>query len=225
MITKLWIRWRALMGIAIGLVATTSASAWAGSFTPGDILVSSTTDLQTSLLREYTPTGTLVQTFSVPIAPGGDSYSRGVATDASGNAQIYNGTFSPYLTTLNPTGSGSFSNHTFSGWSTVNDIYFGGVAVNGNYAYATDMATFGGGSPQRNRAVRPDQLFGDKVRLGAGERIGRLHDGRPGTQRHALRPVAGRQPRGRQHRRDQPGVDDQDDDHPAIPVPGFGRHG
>ena len=165
------------------------------AFTPGDILVSSTTDFQTSLLREYTPTGTLVQTFSVPIAPGGDAYSRGIATDASGNVQIYNGTFSPYLTTLNPTGSGSFSNHTFSGWSTVNDIYFGGVAVNGNYAYATDMSTFGGGSP--NGIVRFDltNFSATTVRLGAGERIGRLHDGQPGTQRHALRPVAGRQPR------------------------------
>ncbi len=135
------------MGMAIVGVATTSPSTWAGSFTPGDILVSSTTDLQTSILREYTPTGTLVQSFSVPIAPGGDSYIRGIATDTSGNAQIYNGTFNPYLTTLNPT-TGTFSNYTTSGWSTINDIYFGGVVVNGNYAYATDMATNNsGGSP------------------------------------------------------------------------------
>jgi len=141
-------RWQGLMGIAIGLLATTSPSAWGGSFTAGDILVSSTTDLNTSVLREYTPTGTLVQTFSVPIAPGGDAYARGIATDVSGNAQIYNGTFSPFLTTLNSAGSGSFSNHTFSGWSTVNDIYFGGLVVNGNYAYATDMATDNpGGAP------------------------------------------------------------------------------
>ncbi len=156
-----------IAGIAIGLIATTSFSARGASFTPGDILVSSTTDLQTSILREYTPTGTLVQTFSVPIAPGGDAYARGIATDAAGNVQIYNGTFSPYLTTLNPAGSGSFSNHTFSGWSTVNDIYFGGVVVNGNYAYATDMATADpGGSP--NGIVRFDLTNFSATRFASG---------------------------------------------------------
>jgi hypothetical protein len=153
------------MGLAIVWVATTSPSAWAGSFTPGDILVSSTTDLQTSILREYTPTGTLVQTFSVPVAPGGDSYIRGIATDTSGNAQIYNGTFNPYLTTLNPT-TGTFSNHTFGGWSTINDIYFGGVVVNGNYAYATDMATAGAGAP--NGIVRFDLTNFSATRFASG---------------------------------------------------------
>jgi hypothetical protein len=159
-------RWKPLMGMAILWFATTSPSAWAGSLTPGDILVSSTTDLQTSILREYTPTGTLVQTFSVSVAPGGDAYSRGIATDTSGNVQIYNGTFAPFLTTLNPAGSGSFSNHTFGGWSTINDIYFGGVVVNGNYAYATDMATAGTGAP--NGIVRFDLTNFSATRFASG---------------------------------------------------------
>jgi len=160
-------RLRELMGVAIGLLATTAPAAWAASLTPGDILVSSTTDLQTSVLREYTPTGTLVQTFSVPIAPGGDAYARAIATDVAGNVQIYNGTFSPYLTTLDPTGSGSFSNHTFSGWSTINDIYFGGLVVNGNYAYATDMATDNpGGAP--NGIVRFDLTTFAATRFASG---------------------------------------------------------
>jgi hypothetical protein len=159
-------RWKVLLGMAIVSFATTSPTTWAGTLIPGDILVSSTTDLQTSILREYTPTGTLVQTFSVPIAPGGDSYSRGIATDAAGNVQIYNGTFSPYLTTLNPTGAGSFSNHTFNGWSTVNDIYFGGIVVNGKYAYATDMATAGAGAP--NGIVRFDLTNFSATRFASG---------------------------------------------------------
>ena len=154
-----------MIGMAIGLLATTWPSAWAGSLTPGDILVSSTTDLQTNVLREFTPTGTLVQTFTVPTAPGGDAYIRGIATDATGNVQIYNGTFSPFLTTLDPTGSGTFTNHTFSGWSTVNDIYFGGVAVNGNYAYATDMDT-SGGAP--NGIVRFDLTNFSATRFASG---------------------------------------------------------
>jgi PEP-CTERM motif len=163
-------RWKPLMGMAIVWFATTSPSAWAGSLTPGDILVSSTTDLQTSILREYTPTGTLVQTFSVPVAPGGDAYSRGIATDTSVNVHIYNWTCSPYLTTLDPTTS-TFSNHTFGGWSTVNDIYFGGVVVNGKYAYATDMATDNpGGGP--NGIVRFDLTNFSATRFASGRANG-----------------------------------------------------
>lgn len=157
------------MGIAIVMAAIASPSAWAGSLTPGDILVSSTQDLQTNVLREYTPTGSLVQTFSVPIAPGGDSFIRGIATDSAGNVQIYNGTFSPYLTTLNPS-SDSFSNHTLSGWSTINNIYFGGIAVNGNYAYATDMSTANGGEP--NGIVRFDLTNFSATRFASGSANG-----------------------------------------------------
>jgi hypothetical protein len=142
--TKL--RWTAFMVATIGVASIVPPAAWAAPLTPGDILVSSTTNLSTNALREYTPTGTLVQTFSVPIAPGGDGYSRGIATDTSGNVQIYNGTFSPYLTTLNPS-TNTVTNHTLSGWSTINNIFFGGMAVNGNYAYATDMATANTGGP------------------------------------------------------------------------------
>jgi hypothetical protein len=142
--TKL--RWSALIAAAIGVAAIFPRAAWASPLTPGDILVSSTNNLQTNVLREYTPTGTLVQTFSVPTAPGGDAFIRGIATDTSGNVQIYNGTFSPYLTTLNPSTS-TFANHTISGWSTINNIYYGGLVVDGNYAYATDMATANSGGP------------------------------------------------------------------------------
>jgi hypothetical protein len=158
--------WQELLGIAIGLIAITPPTARAAMLTPGDILVSSTTNLQTSVLREYTTTGSLVQTFSVPIAPGGDAYIRGIATDVTGKVQIYNGTFSPSLTTLDPTGSGSFSNHTLTGWSTVNDLNFGGVVVNGNFAYATDMATFGTGGP--NGIVRFDLTNFSATRFASG---------------------------------------------------------
>ena len=108
-----------------------------------------------------------MQTFTVPVAPGGDSYARGIGTDVNGNVQIYNGTFSPYLTTLNPAGAGSFTNHTFAGWSTVNDLHFGGLAVNGNFAYATDMVTDNpGGSP--NGIVRFDLTTFAATRFASG---------------------------------------------------------
>jgi hypothetical protein len=123
-------------------VATLARPAAAAMLTPGDILVSSTTDLATNVLREYTQSGSLVQTFSVPIAPGGDAYIRDIAADGAGNVQIYNGTFNPALTTLNPS-TVTFANHTGVGFSTVNDLNFGGIAVAGNFAYVTDMFTAG----------------------------------------------------------------------------------
>ena len=96
---------------------------------------------------------------------GGDSFSRGVATDSSGNAQIYNGTFLPSLTTLNPSTS-TFSNHTLSGWSTVNNLNYGGIVVAGNYAYASDMFTFNGGEP--NGIVRFDLTNFSATRFAMG---------------------------------------------------------
>jgi hypothetical protein len=50
------------------------------------------------------------------------------------------------LTTLNPS-TNTFTNHTFAGWSTIGNLSFGGIAVNGNYAYATDMVTASPGGP------------------------------------------------------------------------------
>jgi hypothetical protein len=149
-----------------GLLTMATSSAWGASLTPGDILVSSTTDLDTSLIREYTTTGQLVQTFTAPVAPGIGTAARGIVTDASGNVQIYNGTFTPTLTTLDPTGAGSFSNHTMAGWSTINNITFGGVAVSGNYAYVSDMTTANGGEP--NGIVRFDLTNFSATRFASG---------------------------------------------------------
>ncbi len=163
--------WVGTMGVAMGLLTIAGPTSQAGSFTPGDILVTTSSDLQTSFLKEYTPTGTLVQSVQVPVAPGGDSYARSIATDAAGNAQIYNGTFNPFLTTLDPAGSGTFSNHTISGWSTVNNLNYGGLVVDGNYAYATDMATDNsGGSP--NGIVRFDLTSFSATRFASGTQNG-----------------------------------------------------
>ena len=125
-----------LLLFAVFAVATCRAR----SFTAGDILVS---EFFNGTLAEYTATGMLVQQFQIPITPGDFFNSmRGVAVDQSGRAQIYNGTFGADLVTLDPA-SGVIQNHAFPGWSTVNNITFGGIAVSGNYAFVTDMATFG----------------------------------------------------------------------------------
>src|SRR5262249_52743487 len=78
----------------------------AGPITQGDILVTQG-NFGGSSLKEFTPTGTFVQTITLPMP--GDGGARGVVVDSNGNVQIYNGTFSPFLTIYNPN-TGAFTN-------------------------------------------------------------------------------------------------------------------
>jgi len=92
-------------------------------------------------LREYT-TGTLVQSFTVPRGPApADGPARDVIVGPAGQAHVYNGTFNPYLSTLDPV-TGTWSHVTHAGWDTVNNVSYGGVARYGPCVFATDMATF-----------------------------------------------------------------------------------
>ena len=129
-------------------VAVCAPSARAGLFSEGNILVSlgdpgSDTNLDT--LYEYTRSGAPVQSFHIPypISPiPSAEYARDVAVSPDGFAHVYNGTFSPYVSTLNPV-VGTWSHKTHSSWSTVNNGTYGGIAAIDNYVFATDMNTVG----------------------------------------------------------------------------------
>jgi hypothetical protein len=167
------------------------AHAPAAPLTPGDILVNDET-FGPGRLREFTPSGVLVQTFAVPTAPGGDTQPRDVAVDVNGNVQVYNGTFSPYLTTINPVTGAVIANTTLPGWSTVNNITYGGLGAFGNYVFATDMATAGAGAPNGIIRFNVNDYSalrfasgsangpGDYIQLAAG-RNGLLYAQFPGT--------------------------------------------
>jgi hypothetical protein len=111
---------------------------WAAPFKPGNILVSNSPFGDEDIF-EYTPAGALVQ--SINLSPANDG--RDLIVDRAGRAQLYNGVFSPTLTQYDPK-TNSFSSRTFAGWSTVNNLTYGGVATNGRYVFATDMNTNGG---------------------------------------------------------------------------------
>lgn len=81
-------------------------------------LVADGINSSTGRIQEFTTSGQLVQTLHYTRAPG-DTDPRGIIVDGNGNIQIYNGTFTPYLTTLNPTTGQIVGNTTVSGWSTV----------------------------------------------------------------------------------------------------------
>jgi hypothetical protein len=126
----------------------------------GDILVDADNRLQ-----EYQQNGTQVSAILVPNPPNqGSDESRGVTVDSFGKVDIYNGTFDPYLATYTPA-TNSWTQQTFPGWSTVNNVTYGGVTAFQNFVFASDMNT--GGAPE-NGIVRFDLSGGPTVRFANG---------------------------------------------------------
>jgi hypothetical protein len=116
-------------------------------------------------VAEYTMTGTRVQILANVPQPGSTGPTTEEARDlilGPGNAiHLYNGTFSPYLARLD-LNTLAWTQQTFAGWSTVNNLSYGGLARLGQYVFATDMNT-GGGAPAG--VVRFDTGGGPTVRF------------------------------------------------------------
>ena len=136
-----------------------AAPAVAAEFGRDNILV---TGLDSFRLIEFNTGGGVVQTFNIPPAPGTGSSLRDVIVSADGQAHMYNGTFTPQLTSLDPP-TGAVENRTFPEWSTVNNVSYGGIGVFGGFIYATDMRTFNGGEAQG--IVRFDLTSGTAIRF------------------------------------------------------------
>jgi hypothetical protein len=108
-----------------------------------------------SLFKEFTPNGTFIRSESIPIG-GASEHARDLAFNGR-QPLVYNGTFTPQLSAYDPA-AGTWSDTAGpAGWSTLNNLTYGGLAVAGGFAFATDMSTPGG---EENGIVRFD--------LGAG---------------------------------------------------------
>jgi hypothetical protein len=129
------------------------------AFDATDLLV-----ITNNTLREYTTAGALVQSFDIPYPGGrpGTESARGVTVGQDGQAYVYNGTFNPYLSGLDPT-AGTWSDTTYPGWSTVATVGYGGVARYQQYIFASDMNT--AGAPE-NGIIRFNPAEGTAVRFG-----------------------------------------------------------
>ena len=102
-------------------------------------------------LGEYQTNGTRRQILANVPAPGGTGVTteeaRDLVFDPVANAvYLYNGTFSPYLARYGVVAQ-TWTQQTFTGWSTVNNGSYGGIAKLGNGIYVSDMNT-GGATPQ-----------------------------------------------------------------------------
>ncbi len=95
-------------------------------------------------MREYDTSGTLVQQFVLPAA---SARVRDLVVDNDGNVQIYHGTFDPTQEELDPA-TGIVSQISVEGWTTANNISYGGIAALDDYVFVTDMGTAGDGAPK-----------------------------------------------------------------------------
>lgn len=110
-----------------------------GHIRPQDILVSTNNAGSTlALVDEYTTAGLLVQQYTAPSS----EEARDLVVDQNGQIQLYNGTFSPTLTTIDPA-TGNASELAIPGLSTVNNVSYGGIGTFHQFVFLTDMATNG----------------------------------------------------------------------------------
>lgn len=94
---------------------------------------------------EFTRAGTLVHT--IPIlggtqTPAATEVARDLVRDSSGRVHVFNGTATPVLSTLVPV-SGAWTEDTASGWATVNNTTYGGIAPFGSLVFVSDMSSAG----------------------------------------------------------------------------------
>ena len=72
--------------------------------------------------------------------------TRDVIVSPNGDLQLFNGTFSPLLSTYHAA-TGTWTSRTATNWSTANNVTYGGVAAFGNFVFVTDMQTAGETGP------------------------------------------------------------------------------
>lgn len=146
--------------LLLGILALPGVAA-ASALAPGNVLV---TNLGSGVMTEFTPAGSLVQSFTFPDFEGGFHDLRDAVVGPDGTVHAYNGTFSPQLSTLVPT-TGTIVSRPFAGWSTINNVSYGGVGAVGDGVFVTDMATAGVGAPAG--VVRFSTSGGPTVRFGS----------------------------------------------------------
>jgi hypothetical protein len=138
----LFVASRRVFPIAIGgalLLDASTAAPLSGML----IIQSQAPGSSTYQLREYAADGTPLQTFIPPEAPGStDSWHPRDLAISEQTVHLYNGTFDPYLSTLEAE-SGVWSHRTHDGWSTFNNVSYGGVARMGDRVFVSNMATSG----------------------------------------------------------------------------------
>lgn len=126
--------------LALLIISLTPAELLADAVVPGNLLVS--TD---NVIYETALDGQIVQAFPTQY-PGGNypatEYARDIAVDEDGIVHVYNGTFSPYLSSRDTAAAiPTWTHQTYPNWNTANNISYGGIDVDLNQVFVTDGLT------------------------------------------------------------------------------------
>lgn len=134
-----------LAGIIIGTLGLNALNAHSALISRNDVLVTTRviggSCCQGGTLKQFTPEGNLVQSKAIPNNVETDD-TRDVVVGKNGLIHVFNGTFSPFLSTYDSTAE-TWTHRTFADWSTINNVTYGGIATLNDFVYVTDMRTFG----------------------------------------------------------------------------------
>ncbi len=125
-------------GALILMAAATVSSADAG-FAPGNVLV-----MNDNVLYEYDTIGNLVSQLAVPLSSQGE-VARDMAILDDGRLAVFNGTFQPELSIYDGV---SWQSTSIPGWSTPNNVTYGGITVYQGDIILTDGMTYNGGEAE-----------------------------------------------------------------------------
>lgn len=90
-------------------------------------------------LLNYGLEGNLLSSVAIP-ANATNETRRDLIQLADGRVAVFNGTFQPVLSVLE---GEVWTHHSFPGWSTANNLSYGGIATDQNFIYVTDGNTSG----------------------------------------------------------------------------------
>ena len=126
--------------LVLFVVTLAPVELFAEAVVPGNLLLSSD-----NTVYETTTDGQIVQSIATEY-PGGypsTEYARDIAVDGDGVIHVYNGTFSPYMSSYNPVDA-TWAHQTYPGWNTANNISYGGIDVDLSQVFVTDGLTDSG---------------------------------------------------------------------------------
>jgi len=131
------------IALALIIATLTPAIVLADAHMPGNLLISTE-----NVIYETTPDGTVVAAYATQYPNGSypaTEYARDLVVDDDGIVHLFNGTFSPYLSSRDPAaGLPTWAHQTYPDWKTVNNGSYGGIDVYENQVFVTDMLTSNG---------------------------------------------------------------------------------
>src|SRR5437588_10514896 len=111
--------------------------AQASPLTMGNIVVATAfSDQSTTKFGEYTPSGSLVQSYLITAPAGTQNVISGITVGPNSQPYVYAGNFTPQLWTVNSS-TNAQSTQTTSGWSNTGSVANGGLTPYLNYVFAT----------------------------------------------------------------------------------------